>query len=85
VPFQNEDSVAPPKSGDNLNSSENSNLPDNGHFIHKRWGKENDREAYKLLLRKINEIGVSKEDFFSHVSLFTLFSKLLQEENLTVL
>jgi hypothetical protein len=62
--------MAPPKSGESLNSSKNSNLGDNGHFVQKRWGKENDREAYKLVLQKINEMGVSKEDFFSQVSLF---------------
>jgi hypothetical protein len=62
--------MAPPKSGDSLNSSENSNLGDKEHFVQKRWGKENDKEAYKLLLQKVNEMGVSKEDFFSQVSLF---------------
>jgi hypothetical protein len=62
--------MAPPKSGESLNSFKNSNLRDNGHFVQKRWGKENDREAYKLLLQKVNEMGVSKEDFFSQVSLF---------------
>jgi hypothetical protein len=77
--------VAPPNSGESLNSSENSNLRNNGYFVQKRWGKENDREAYKLLLQKFNGMGAYKEDFFSQVSLFTQLSKLLQEENLTVL
>jgi hypothetical protein len=38
-----------------------------GIDITKRWARDKDREAYKVLLQKIEEIGVPKEFFFDKV------------------
>jgi hypothetical protein len=38
-----------------------------GKYITKRWGRDEDREAYKVLLQNIQEVGVPKELFFDKV------------------